>query len=146
MGGTLAAHPELLGLFVVFGVDALDGADARFKARDELGSNENGRFTLYLLRSGGQQQNVVGTEQVLADTTPGPSGQPYNAFFTCSRDSLQPCVLDPYFDDASGQRRLVTSITLPLLEDGKFVAAVGFDIDLAALQQSSVEGSRQLFE
>ncbi|MCP1645403.1 methyl-accepting chemotaxis protein [Pseudomonas citronellolis] len=146
MGGTLAAHPELLGLFVVFGVDALDGADARFKGRDELGSNENGRFTLYLLRSGGQQQNVVGTEQVLADTTPGPSGQPYNAFFTCSRDSLQPCVLDPYFDDASGQRRLVTSITLPLLEDGKFVAAVGFDIDLAALQQSSVEGSRQLFD
>ncbi|CDF84018.1 Methyl-accepting chemotaxis protein mcpC [Pseudomonas knackmussii B13] len=146
MGGTLAEHAELLGLFVVFAADGLDGNDAAFKAREDLGSNENGRYTLYLLRSDGKQQNVIGTELVLADTTPGPSGQPYNAFFTCSRDSLKPCVLDPYFDDASGQRRLVTSITLPVLENGKFVAVVGFDIDLAALQQNSVEGSRQLFD
>ncbi len=145
MSASLDAHPELLGLFVIFEADALAGADAPFKGREDLGSNEAGRFTLYLLRSDGKQQSVVGSEKMLVDTTPGPSGQPYNAFYTCPRDSRRACVLDPYFDDASGQRRLVTSIAMPLLEDGKPIAALGFDIDLAALQQSSLEGSRQLF-
>ncbi|MCP1625129.1 methyl-accepting chemotaxis protein [Pseudomonas nitroreducens] len=146
MADTLAAHPELLGLFLVFQPDALDAADSQFAAREDLGSNETGRFALYLLQNGKDTQRVIGTEQVLGDTTPGPSGQPYNAFFTCSTGHARPCVLDPYFDDASGQRRLVTSVTLPLLENGKAIAAVGFDIDLAALQQSSAEGSRSLFD
>nr|WP_285888309.1 methyl-accepting chemotaxis protein [Pseudomonas sp. BJa5]MDL2430442.1 methyl-accepting chemotaxis protein [Pseudomonas sp. BJa5] len=146
MADTLGAHPELLGLFLVFQPDALDAADSQFAAREDLGSNETGRFALYLLQSGKDTQRVIGTEQVLGDTTPGPSGQPYNAFFTCSTGHARPCVLDPYFDDASGQRRLVTSVTLPLLENGKAIAAVGFDIDLAALQQSSAEGSRSLFD
>lgn len=146
MADTLAAHPELLGLFVVFQPNALDGADAQFATREELGSNENGRFALYLLQSGKETQRVIGTEQVLGDTTPGPSGQPYNAFFTCSTEHARACVLDPYFDEASGQHRLVTSVTLPLLENGKAIAAIGFDIDLATLQQSSVAGSRSLFD
>ncbi|MDH2003610.1 methyl-accepting chemotaxis protein, partial [Pseudomonas sp. GD03691] len=146
MADTLGAHPELLGLFLVFQPNALDTADSQFAAREDLGSNETGRFALYLLQNGKDTQRVIGTEQVLGDTTPGPSGQPYNAFFTCSTGHARPCVLDPYFDDASGQRRLVSSVTLPLLENGKGIAAVGFDIDLAALQQSSAEGSRSLFD
>ena len=146
MADTLGAHPELLGLFLVFQPNALDTADSQFAAREDLGSNETGRFALYLLQNGKDTQRVIGTEQVLGDTTPGPSGQPYNAFFTCSTGHARPCVLDPYFDDASGQRRLVSSVTLPLLENGKAIAAVGFDIDLAALQQSSAEGSRSLFD
>ncbi len=146
MADTLGAHPELLGLFLVFQPGTLDGADSQFAAREDLGSNETGRFALYLLQNGKETQRVIGTEQVLGDTTPGPSGQPYNAFFTCSIGHARPCVLDPYFDDASGQRRLVTSVTLPLLENGKAIAAVGFDIDLAALQHSSTEGSRSLFD
>ncbi len=146
MAETLGAHPELLGLFLVFQPDALDAADAQFAAREDLGSNETGRFALYLLQNGKETQRVIGTEQVLGDATPGPSGQPYNAFFTCSTTHARPCVLDPYFDEASGQRRLVTSVTLPVLENGKAIAAIGFDIDLATLQQSSVEGSRSLFD
>ncbi|MCJ1878267.1 methyl-accepting chemotaxis protein [Pseudomonas nitroreducens] len=146
MAETLGAHPELLGLFLVFQPDALDATDAQFAAREDLGSNETGRFALYLLQNGKETQRVIGTEQVLGDATPGPSGQPYNAFFTCSTTHARPCVLDPYFDEASGQRRLVTSVTLPVLENGKAIAAIGFDIDLATLQQSSVEGSRSLFD
>lgn len=146
MSSTLAAHPEVLGLFVLFEAQALDGADDRFKDREDLGSNENGRFSLYLLRNADRQQRVIASEKMLDDTSPGPSGQAYNAFYICSQKGLKPCVLDPYFDDSSGQRKLVTSITLPVMEDGRFIAVVGFDIDLVALQQSSLEGSRQLFD
>jgi len=146
MSHTLNAHSELLGLFVLFERQALDGADDRFIGREDLGSNESGRFSFYLLRGADELQHVVASEKLLSDTASGPSGQAYNSFFTCSQKSMKPCVLDPYFDDSSGQRKLVTSVTLPVLEDGKFIAVVGFDIDLVVLQQSSQEGSKQLFD
>ncbi len=38
------------------------------------------------------------------------------------------------FDDASGQKLLITSLPLPLLENGKLIAVLGMDISLANQQ------------
>ena len=143
----LADKPDLLGLYVIFEADSLDGADSRFAGQTELGSNEAGRFALYWVQSTpGELQPVIGDEGLLANTQPGPSASPYNAFYTCARDSRAACVLEPYFDEASGTRKLVTSIAFPLLENGKVIAVVGLDISLAALQQSSEASSHGLFD
>jgi len=139
--------PDLLGLYVIFEADALDGADKNFVDQAALGSNEAGRFSLYWVQSQpGELQAVIGDETLLANTAPGPSGAPYNAFYTCARDTRQACVLEPYFDEASGSRKLVTSIAFPLLENGKVIAVVGLDINLAALQHNSQISARQLFD
>ena len=143
----LIDKPDLLGLYVIFEPDALDGGDAGFANQAELGSNETGRFAQYWVQGKpGELQAVIGDEGLLANTAPGPSGAPYNAFYTCARDSRQACVLEPYFDEASGTRKLVTSIAFPLLENGKVIAVVGLDINLAALQQNSEASARQLFD
>nr|WP_256830848.1 methyl-accepting chemotaxis protein [Pseudomonas sp. Pse1] len=143
----LIDKPDLLGLYVIFEADALDGGDAGFAGQAELGSNETGRFALYWVQGKpGELQAVIGDEGLLANTAPGPSGAPYNAFYTCARDSRQACVLEPYFDEASGTRKLVTSIAFPLLENGKVIAVVGLDINLAALQQNTEASARQLFD
>jgi methyl-accepting chemotaxis protein len=143
----LIDKPDLLGLYVIFEPDALDGGDAGFAGQAELGSNETGRFALYWVQgTPGELQAVIGDEGLLANTAPGPSGAPYNAFYTCARDSRQACVLEPYFDEASGTRKLVTSIAFPLLENGKVIAVVGLDINLAALQQNTETSARQLFD
>ncbi|TDF80738.1 methyl-accepting chemotaxis protein [Pseudomonas sp. H9] len=143
----LTDKPDLLGLFVIFEANALDGADSQFAGQAELGSNEAGRFALYWVQSKpGELQPVIGDEGLLANTQPGPSGSPYNAFYTCARDRQAACVLEPYFDEASGTRKLVTSIAFPLLENGKVIAVIGLDINLAALQQSSEISSRGLFD
>lgn len=143
----LIDKPDLLGLYVIFEPDALDGGDAGFAGQAELGSNETGRFALYWVQGKpGELQAVIGDEGLLANTAPGPSGAPYNAFYTCARDSRQACVLEPYFDEASGTRKLVTSIAFPLLENGKVIAVVGLDINLAALQQNTEASARQLFD
>ncbi len=89
---------------------------------------------------------MIGDEGLLANTEPGPSGAPYNAFYTCARDSRQACVLEPYFDEASGSRKLVTGVAFPLLENGKVIAVVGLDINLAALQKNSETSALQLFD
>ena len=143
----LIDKPDLLGLYVIFEPDALDGADASFVDQAVMGSNETGRFSLYWVQSNpGELQAVIGDEALLANTSPGPSGAPYNAFYTCARDSRKACVLEPYFDEASGSRKLVTSIAFPLIDNGKVIAVVGLDINLAALQQNSEASALQLFD
>ncbi len=143
----LEKRPELLGLFVIFEPDALDGHDVDFQGQATLGSNEAGRFAQYWVQpKPGELQPVLGDEKLLADTSPGPSGSPFNTFYTCSRDSRQLCVLEPYFDESSGSRRLVTSITFPLIENGRTIAVLGLDISLDSLQQSSVANSRELYD
>ncbi|MNZ45693.1 Methyl-accepting chemotaxis protein PctC [compost metagenome] len=143
----LIDKPDLLGLYVIFEANALDGADSRFAGQAELGSNEAGRYALYWVQSTpGELQPVIGDEGLLANTQPGPSGSPYNAFYTCARNRQAACVLEPYFDEASGTRKLVTSIAFPLMENGKVIAVIGLDINLAALQQSSEASSRGLFD
>ncbi|KPH01620.1 chemotaxis protein [Pseudomonas sp. RIT-PI-q] len=143
----LIDKPDLLGLYVIFEPDALDGADAGFADQAALGSNETGRFALYWVQSQpGELQAVIGDEALLANTSPGPSGAPYNAFYTCARDTRQACVLEPYFDEASGSRKLVTSIAFPLMDNGNVIAVVGLDINLAALQHNSEASAHQLFD
>ena len=74
----LIDKPDLLGLYVIFEPDALDGADAGFADKADLGSNETGRFSLYWVQSKpGELQAVIGDEGLLANTEPGPSGAPY---------------------------------------------------------------------
>ena len=143
----LIDKPDLLGLYVIFEPDALDGADAGFVDQAAMGSNETGRFSLYWVQSKpGELQAVIGDEALLANTSPGPSGAPYNAFYTCARDTRKACVLEPYFDEASGSRKLVTSIAFPLMDHDKVIAVVGLDINLAALQQNSEASAFQLFD
>jgi methyl-accepting chemotaxis protein len=143
----LIDKPDLLGLYVIFEPNALDSADASFVDQATLGSNETGRFSLYWVQSKpGELQAVIGDESLLANTSPGPSGAPYNAFYTCARDTRQACVLEPYFDEASGSRKLVTSIAFPLMDNDKVIAVVGLDINLAALQQNSETSAHQLFD
>ena len=55
-------------------------------------------------------------------------------------------MLEPYFDESSGSRKLVTSVAFPLLENGKVIAVVGLDINLADLQRNSEASARQLFD
>ncbi|MEE9102756.1 methyl-accepting chemotaxis protein [Pseudomonas nitroreducens] len=143
----IAEKADLLGLYLVFEPQALDNADAQFHGDAEAGSNETGRFSVYWVRGeGGVPTPVIGDEKTLSDTSPGPSGKPYNAFYTCPRDSRQACVLDPYNDDASGTRRLVTSIAFPLLEDGRVIAVVGLDISLDSLQQNARTSAAGLYD
>ncbi|NIE74804.1 methyl-accepting chemotaxis protein [Pantoea sp. Ap-967] len=138
---------DLLGLFVAFDRNALDGHDAAFVDQPALGSNDSGRFTLYWLQpQPGQFQAVPGTEALLANGTPGPTGAPFNAFFTCSRQSARPCVLEPYLDDSSGTPHLVTSVTVPLIVEGRVLGVLGLDISLDALQDTASAASAALYQ
>ncbi|HCF2342642.1 methyl-accepting chemotaxis protein [Pseudomonas paraeruginosa] len=143
----LAANPEVLGLYVVFEPNALDGKDELFVDQPALGSNDQGRFSLYWAQATpGQLESESMVESELADTSTGPSGAPYNAWYTCPKESGQPCVLDPYFDKVGERQLLMTSIAFPLELDGKVIGVMGLDINLSSLQALSEQGNRELYD
>ncbi|WP_121291106.1 methyl-accepting chemotaxis protein [Pseudomonas aeruginosa] len=143
----LAANPEALGLYVVFEPNALDGKDELFVDQPALGSNDKGRFSLYWAQATpGQLESESMVESELADTSSGPSGAAYNAWYTCPKESGQPCVLDPYFDKVGERQLLMTSIAFPLELDGKVIGVMGLDINLSNLQALSEQGNRELYD
>lgn len=143
----LQANPDLIGLYVVFETDALDDKDGMFIGNAELGGNDSGRFSLYWSqRTPGQLSAEITDEADLADTTPGISGAPYNAWYSCPRDSARVCLLDPYFDQVEGKPLLMTSVAFPLIEKGKVIGVVGVDISLASLQQLSQQAHQDLYQ
>ncbi|EIU3497824.1 chemotaxis protein [Pseudomonas aeruginosa] len=143
----LAANPEVLGLYVVFEPNALDGKDELFVDQPALGSNDKGRFSLYWAQATpGQLESESMIESELADTSSRPSGAAYNAWYTCPKESGQPCVLDPYFDKVGERQLLMTSIAFPLELDGKVIGVMGLDINLSNLQALSEQGNRELYD
>ncbi|MCY1264295.1 Methyl-accepting chemotaxis protein McpU [compost metagenome] len=144
---SLEANPEILGLYLVFEPNALDGKDELFVDQAELGSNDKGRFSLYWAQpTPGKLVAEAITEEMLADNSAGPSGTAYNAWYTCPMQTGQACVLDPYFDNVGERQVLMTSIAFPLQLNGKTVGVMGVDISLESLQQLSMSGNRELYE
>ncbi|AVX88590.1 methyl-accepting chemotaxis protein [Pseudomonas sp. VE 196-7] len=143
----LQANPELLGLSLVFEANALDGKDELFAGQAELGSNDKGRFALYWSQpTPGKVTSMALPESDMADTSTGPSGQAANAWFTCPRTTLKPCVIEPYFYVIDGQNVLMTSIVFPLMVNGKVIASLSVDINLNSLQAISQAASKKLYD
>jgi methyl-accepting chemotaxis protein len=142
---TLEANPQLLSLYVVFESNAIDASDDHFINRGELGSNETGRFAPYWVQRAGKMSVQVASEALISDTTPMLDGSPFNTWFNCPKKNLKPCLLNPYFDESSGQRMLITTLAFPVIDDGKILAVVGMDISLDNLQQLAAAGSQDLY-
>lgn len=141
----LLSHPELLSLYIVFDPNALDGKDAHFVGRHDLGSNERGRFSIYAAQQDGGVITQPTSEALISDETPMLDGTPFNTWFNCPRSSSKPCLLSPYFDESSGRKTLITTISFPLIDKGKVIGVVGMDISLESIQSLVVAGSRKLF-
>ncbi|CAG8867654.1 Methyl-accepting chemotaxis protein McpU [Pseudomonas fluorescens] len=138
-------NSKVLGIWLAFEPNGLDGKDSEFANDAARQSNEIGRFATYWSRAGGESLNTIMVEEDMTKTTLNLSGNPYNVWYTCPRDSKRTCLLDPYADTVGGKEVLMTTISVPLLVDGKSIGVVGIDIALDALQAAAVDSQRDLF-
>ncbi|XOV41607.1 methyl-accepting chemotaxis protein [Pseudomonas sp. App30] len=138
-------NPKVLGVWTSFERQALDGHDAEFVNDDKRTSNESGRFAPYWSRSNGTALNTVTSEGDMNKTELNLTGTPYNIWYTCARDSGKPCLLQPYTDTVGNKLMLMTSIAVPLLDQGKVVGVVGVDLALDSLQTSAEKAQADLF-
>ncbi|MCP1417450.1 methyl-accepting chemotaxis protein [Pseudomonas laurylsulfativorans] len=139
-------NSKVLGIWLAFEPNGLDGKDSEFVDDAARQSNEIGRFATYFSRAGGETLNTIMVEEDMTKTTLNLSGTPYNVWYTCPRDSKRTCLLDPYADTVGNKEVLMTTISVPLLVDGKAIGVVGIDIALDALQAAAVDSQRDLFD
>nr|WP_202368844.1 methyl-accepting chemotaxis protein [Pseudomonas sp. MWU318] len=138
-------NDKVLGIWLAFEPNGLDGKDSEFVNDAARQSNEAGRFATYWSRAAGSALNTIMVEEDMTKTTLSVSGTPYNSWYTCPRDNKRTCLLDPYADTVGTKEMLMTTISVPLIVDGKAIGVVGVDIALDALQAAAVDSQRNLF-
>ncbi|TDF78383.1 methyl-accepting chemotaxis protein [Pseudomonas sp. H9] len=143
---TFKRNPNVLGIWMAFEPGALNADDAAFANDAKHMSNESGRFASYWSRAQGASLNTVISDTDLNKTDINLSGTPYNVWYTCSLHSARPCLLEPYADTVGGKQMLMTSITLPLVQNGKVIAVTGVDISLDTLQAAASKAQQSLFD
>jgi methyl-accepting chemotaxis protein len=141
-----ASSANLLGVYAVFEPDQLDGEDSNYHGSSALGANDKGRFSTYWARVDGKIEAEVQNESVLADESPTAAGGVENEWYRCSIRSKALCLLEPYLDDVGSQKVLMTSVTVPLLEQETLLGMVGVDISLATLQNLVKEMDKALYD
>lgn len=112
----------VLGTFVVYEANAFDGRDADY--RYYPAHDQTGRLALYLARNLDQKirpELAVGYE----------TGE----WYTLPKETLSGHLMEPYSDTIQGNVQLITSITLPILIQNKFVGVIGIDMGLNFLQE-----------
>ncbi|GHG72725.1 chemotaxis transducer [Alishewanella longhuensis] len=138
-------HPQLLGGYLVWEPNAIDGLD-----NDFIGNNQHstaaGQFGPYWTRD---PQGQIGLQPVetagLYDETKNERGLRGSEWYLCPRDRKAPCVVDPAVWTVQGVPTLMTSIVTPLYQQQRFVGMTGVDISMAFLQQRLQLLDQQLF-
>ncbi|PHN58396.1 chemotaxis protein [Pseudomonas sp. ICMP 8385] len=144
---TLEKREKVLGLYVILLPDALAGPDAAWRGQRDLAGNETGRFALYWSQSqpGRLVQEVLSEAQINANTAPSGS-EPANAWYTCPQAQRRTCVVEPYTIEVEGRKVLMSSISIPLISNGKTLGVVGMDISLDTLQKLAANLGQDLYQ
>ncbi|WP_372184398.1 methyl-accepting chemotaxis protein [Xanthomonas axonopodis] len=120
----LLDHPEWVGMGTLWEPQAFDGKDSAFA--NAKGHDATGRFMTYWGRS---EQTLV-REPLTDYETPG-----LGDWNLKPRALLRQTVAEPYDYKIGGKTVLMTTLSTPILQDGKYLGAVTVDVALAALQQ-----------
>jgi methyl-accepting chemotaxis protein/methyl-accepting chemotaxis protein-1 (serine sensor receptor) len=116
---TLEGFPGAIGLSTGWEPNAFDGKDAEFVGKPV--HDQTGRFVPYIYRAGG----VIKTDVLVDYDTPG-AGDYYQLPVKTGKTVL----LEPYVYPVDGKDVLMTTISIPVMENGKALGYVGADIDL----------------
>ncbi|MCZ8181127.1 MAG: methyl-accepting chemotaxis protein [Rhizobium sp.] len=119
MTKTLEGFPGAIGVSSGWEPKAFDGKDAEFVGKPA--HDQTGRFMPYIYRSGGAIKS-----DVLVDYDKPGAGDYYILPVTTGKTVL----LEPYVYPVDGKDVLMTTISIPVMENGKALGYVGADIDL----------------
>ena len=122
----LVDNPEFLAVWTVWEPNAFDGRDSNF--RNTPGHDASGRYIPYWNRGTGQQLVL---EPIIDYENTGPAGN----YYMLARNSQKQTLIEPYLYPIGGKDVLITSVAVPLVEDGRTLGVVGMDIALADYQQ-----------
>ncbi|WP_375773530.1 methyl-accepting chemotaxis protein [Archangium gephyra] len=124
----IEANPKLLGIWTTWEPNAFDGLDAKYV--NTPGTDATGRYISNWSRGSGRvelEPNVDYEEEGTGD------------YYLLARKTRRETIVNPYLYPVGGKPTLITSVTVPILLDGRFVGTVGADISLEQIQKQVSE-------
>ncbi|MDI9246216.1 methyl-accepting chemotaxis protein [Marinobacter sp. CHS3-4] len=149
VGAVLKEQKSLSSIYAQFEPDAYDGQDRYFTGGVEDHSSDEGTLEIYYYRSPEGEVIFSRTEDPATKYLDSKNefGIREAEWYLCSRDSKQPCILEPYdYEIEEGYSELMTSLVLPILNEGEFAGVVGVDINLSTLQKTIESVSQSLYD
>jgi methyl-accepting chemotaxis protein len=120
----IESNPNFLCIWTTWEPNALDGKDNEYINR--MGSNEAGRFVITYYRDNDKIVDILSTEEEVLRSK----------YYNIPQKTGTEAILNPYFSSYTpgGKRYLMTSFSVPIKKDGKFLGVIGLDISLDSLQ------------
>jgi methyl-accepting chemotaxis protein len=104
--------------------DVLDGMDAQFA--NTPGTDHTGRFIPYWSRASGE----VALTPLTNYDIPGAGD-----YYLMPKRTGNETLVEPYYYEVEGQKVLITSVSAPIKDNGRFMGATILDIDVANIQR-----------
>jgi len=124
MKNVLLQNKNILGVWTCWEPGALDAQDSQYANKE--GTDATGRFIPYWYWDNGQPALTA-----LADYDKEGAGD----YYLLAKSSGLPTMLEPYEYEISGEKVLMTTISIPIKNaDGKIVGVAGCDMALSDLQ------------
>ena len=120
--GVAVSSKDFFGVWALWGPNAYDGKDAEFIDNEELG-NDIGRANAYWIR---RPNGEIGYD--LSDK------YDEEDYYVQPQKTGKAVIIPPYRDMDTEQKTLMSTITVPILENGSFLGAVGIDIEMDFIQ------------
>ncbi len=124
--------PNVLAVYTAWEPNSFDGKDSDYAGKP--GYDATGRLLPYLARNSLGEVTLEPLTD-LENQERGPTGVRKGEYYLCSKETLVPCVLDPYPYPIEGKEVLMTSLIAPIVLDGRFFGIAGIDIQLGTLQR-----------
>ncbi len=132
----LEKNPEFNGTYSCWEPNALDGRDSEFATGKDGNNSVTGRFTPYWNRD--SNGNIAVQPLVEYDTyDKHPNGVLKGGWYITPREKNIESVLDPFPYIVQGRKVWLTTLSVPVMVDGKFYGVAGTDYDLTFVQQLS---------
>ncbi|MFW5498129.1 MULTISPECIES: methyl-accepting chemotaxis protein [unclassified Maridesulfovibrio] len=142
---TLKDNPEFLGAYSAWQPDAIDGNDIAYQGKKADGYDESGRFVPYWNRDKNgniARQALVGYE----DATLHPNGVRKGGWYLNPRETGKENILDPFPYIVQGKQEMLTTMSVPIRINNKFVGIGGTDLRLDFVQDLAKDVAKGLYE
>ncbi|MEH8197319.1 methyl-accepting chemotaxis protein [Aeromonas allosaccharophila] len=151
LGSSLQQASGISSIYAQFEPDGYDGEDGNWLGGASHSVAGKGSMEIYFTKDQGgavaQQPVDAAASEAKFDTSLNEFGIRNSEWYLCGRDTRQPCLMEPYLYEISpGNKMLMTSLTVPILHDGKFVGLAGVDMNLPIFQQLAETLGKSLYD
>ncbi|MGU5654387.1 methyl-accepting chemotaxis protein [Aeromonas allosaccharophila] len=151
LGSSLQQASGISSIYAQFEPDGYDGEDGNWLGGASHSVVGKGSMEIYFTKDQGgavaQQPVDAAASEAKFDTSLNEFGIRNSEWYLCGRDTRQPCLMEPYLYEISpGNKMLMTSLTVPILHDGKFVGLAGVDMNLPIFQQLAETLGKSLYD